>query len=79
MSFVGPTICYSFMQAAGLVNDHTVDCHCYQQVIDSSSTQQHGLESTGVPTAAAADAAPTARRAAGAGAKQRGRGRRSRA
>jgi DNA-3-methyladenine glycosylase I len=24
--FVGPTICYSFMQATGLVNDHTVDC-----------------------------------------------------
>ena len=25
-SFVGPTICYSFMQAVGMVNDHTVDC-----------------------------------------------------
>ena len=25
--FVGPTICYAFMQAAGMVNDHTVDCH----------------------------------------------------
>ncbi|MGH7308645.1 MAG: DNA-3-methyladenine glycosylase I, partial [Candidatus Rokuibacteriota bacterium] len=24
--FVGPTICYAFMQAAGLVNDHTMDC-----------------------------------------------------
>jgi DNA-3-methyladenine glycosylase I len=24
--FVGPTICYAFMQAAGLVNDHTADC-----------------------------------------------------
>lgn len=24
--FVGPTICYAFMQAAGMVNDHTVDC-----------------------------------------------------
>ncbi len=24
--FVGPTICYAFMQAAGLVNDHVVDC-----------------------------------------------------
>lgn len=24
--FVGPTVCYSFMQAAGLVDDHTVDC-----------------------------------------------------
>jgi DNA-3-methyladenine glycosylase I len=24
--FVGPTICYAFMQAAGMVNDHLVDC-----------------------------------------------------
>jgi DNA-3-methyladenine glycosylase I len=24
--FVGPTICYAFMQATGLVNDHTTDC-----------------------------------------------------
>ncbi len=25
-TFIGTTICYSFMQAAGLVNDHTLDC-----------------------------------------------------
>jgi DNA-3-methyladenine glycosylase I len=25
-SFVGPTICYAFMQSAGLVNDHTLNC-----------------------------------------------------
>ncbi|MBM4408461.1 MAG: DNA-3-methyladenine glycosylase I, partial [Chloroflexi bacterium] len=24
--FVGPTICYAFMQATGMVNDHTLDC-----------------------------------------------------
>jgi DNA-3-methyladenine glycosylase I len=24
--FVGPTICYAFMQSAGLVNDHLVSC-----------------------------------------------------
>ena len=30
--FVGPTTCYSFMQATGLVNDHTVDCFRYRQV-----------------------------------------------
>ena len=24
--FVGPTICYAFMQAIGMVNDHTIDC-----------------------------------------------------
>ncbi len=26
--FVGSVICYSFMQAAGMVNDHLIDCHC---------------------------------------------------
>lgn len=30
--FVGETICYAFMQAVGMVNDHTTDCHCYQEV-----------------------------------------------
>jgi DNA-3-methyladenine glycosylase I len=28
-TFVGPTICYAFMQAAGLVNDHVVTCFRY--------------------------------------------------
>jgi DNA-3-methyladenine glycosylase I len=27
--FVGSTICYAFMQAVGMVNDHTTDCFCY--------------------------------------------------
>ncbi|MFQ5762807.1 MAG: DNA-3-methyladenine glycosylase I [Candidatus Bathyarchaeia archaeon] len=30
--FVGATICYAFMQAVGLVNDHTVDCFRYDEV-----------------------------------------------
>jgi DNA-3-methyladenine glycosylase I len=30
--FVGSTICYAFMQAAGLVNDHLVDCYRYHEV-----------------------------------------------
>ncbi len=30
--FVGPTICYAFMQAAGLVNDHLVDCFRHERV-----------------------------------------------
>ncbi len=33
--FVGPTICYAFMQAAGLVNDHVVSCFRHREV-------QHG-------------------------------------
>jgi DNA-3-methyladenine glycosylase I len=31
-NFVGPTICYAFMQAVGLVNDHTRDCFRYREV-----------------------------------------------
>jgi len=30
--FVGPTICYAFMQAAGLVNDHICGCFRYEEV-----------------------------------------------
>ncbi len=30
--FVGATICYAYMQAVGLVNDHTVDCYRHQQI-----------------------------------------------
>lgn len=29
--FVGSTICYAFMQAVGMVNDHIVTCDCYQK------------------------------------------------
>lgn len=31
-SFVGPTICYAFMQAVGMVNDHVVSCFRYRAV-----------------------------------------------
>jgi DNA-3-methyladenine glycosylase I len=31
--FVGPTICYAFMQAVGMVNDHTTDCFRYQEIL----------------------------------------------
>jgi DNA-3-methyladenine glycosylase I len=30
--FVGPTICYAFMQAVGMVNDHEVTCFRYQEL-----------------------------------------------
>lgn len=30
--FVGPTICYAFMQAVGMVNDHMVDCFRYSEL-----------------------------------------------
>lgn len=34
--FVGPTICYAFMQAVGLVNDHLVNCFRYKQIKNST-------------------------------------------
>lgn len=30
--FVGSTICYAFMQAVGIVNDHLISCHCHSKV-----------------------------------------------
>ena len=34
--FVGETICYAYMQAVGMVNDHTVTCHCYQRCCEEA-------------------------------------------
>jgi DNA-3-methyladenine glycosylase I len=34
--FVGPTICYAFMQATGMVNDHVVDCFRYAEIKTTS-------------------------------------------
>jgi DNA-3-methyladenine glycosylase I len=31
-NFVGPTICYAFMQAVGMVNDHTTDCFRHAEI-----------------------------------------------
>ncbi|MBN3860230.1 DNA-3-methyladenine glycosylase I [Neisseriaceae bacterium PsAf] len=33
-TFVGPTICYAFMQACGMVNDHLITCFCHPNQID---------------------------------------------
>jgi len=30
--FIGTTICYAYMQATGMVNDHTVDCFCFSKL-----------------------------------------------
>ena len=35
--FVGPTICYAFMQAVGMVNDHLVSCFRHQELRDGAS------------------------------------------
>jgi DNA-3-methyladenine glycosylase I len=34
-AFVGPTVCYAFMQACGLVNAHVTSCFRFQEIIDS--------------------------------------------
>ncbi|MEI8078182.1 MAG: DNA-3-methyladenine glycosylase I [bacterium] len=39
-NFVGSTICYAFMQAVGMVNDHTTDCFRYQEI--ANGTGQKG-------------------------------------
>lgn len=36
--FVGPTICYAFMQSAGLVNDHLVSCHRHGPCADLAAS-----------------------------------------
>ena len=36
-TFVGSTICYAFMQAVGMVNDHAVECFRYRELLASSS------------------------------------------
>jgi DNA-3-methyladenine glycosylase I len=38
--FVGSTICYAFMQAVGMVNDHTVDCFRYQSSDNSEQPRR---------------------------------------
>ena len=39
-NFVGPTICYAFMQAIGMVNDHTTDCFKYEEVKKQASSSK---------------------------------------
>ena len=38
--FVGSTICYAFMQAAGLVNDHLIDCFRYRELAAAGETRR---------------------------------------
>ena len=37
--FVGSTICYAFMQAVGMVNDHTVDCFRYRELTSRATSR----------------------------------------
>jgi DNA-3-methyladenine glycosylase I len=39
-TFVGSTICYAFMQATGMVNDHLVSCFRYREVSGGRSSRR---------------------------------------
>lgn len=41
-NFVGSTICYAFMQAVGMVNDHTTDCFRYNEIKRLPNKEIHG-------------------------------------
>lgn len=46
--FVGSTICYAFMQAVGMVNDHTVDCFRWTQLAGSVEADRLGVSNNAV-------------------------------
>ncbi|MBW2690626.1 MAG: DNA-3-methyladenine glycosylase I [Deltaproteobacteria bacterium] len=39
-NFIGPTICYAFMQSIGMVNDHTTDCFRYHEINQLTSKRE---------------------------------------
>jgi DNA-3-methyladenine glycosylase I len=45
-SFVGSTICYAFMQAVGMVNDHTADCFRYAELTGSEGPARRRLKAS---------------------------------
>lgn len=38
--FVGPTVCYAFMEAVGMVNDHVADCFRHREICDAQGAAQ---------------------------------------
>ncbi len=40
--FVGSTICYAFMQAVGMVNDHITDCFRYREIMEAVRKDRSG-------------------------------------
>jgi DNA-3-methyladenine glycosylase I len=65
--FVGPTICYAFMQAVGLVNDHTRDCFRYRAVTRLGQARRSSSSTAAMrrPRSASTRRPVTARAAAG--------------
>ena len=48
-SFVGPTICYAFMQAVGMVNDHLVGCFRHGEIAATTAANQPGRRARHTP------------------------------
>ena len=46
-NFVGPTICYAFMQAIGMVNDHIIDCFRHREILENSGLVNTGSQHPG--------------------------------
>jgi DNA-3-methyladenine glycosylase I len=65
--FVGPTICYAFMQAVGLVNDHTTGCFRYRAVVRLGQARRSASSAAAMrrPRSASARRPVAARAAAG--------------
>lgn len=49
-TFVGSTICYAFMQAVGMVNDHVVDCYRYRELAQGVIRSENQRVQTSVQT-----------------------------
>ena len=46
--FVGSTICYAFMQAVGMVNDHIITCYRYNEILELSKTKADKRKRLGI-------------------------------
>jgi DNA-3-methyladenine glycosylase I len=44
--FAGTTICYAFMQAVGMVNDHVVDCFRYRMLLNRDKAKRKPLHNS---------------------------------
>ncbi|MCL4332233.1 MAG: DNA-3-methyladenine glycosylase I [Candidatus Thermoplasmatota archaeon] len=49
-SFVGSTICYAYMQATGIVNDHTTDCFRYGELASGYQSRNYQYRTNELPT-----------------------------
>ena len=63
-TFVGSTICYAFMQATGMVNDHLTTCFRYPATVRRGEASDVGPDCAVTPRDVRYDSSPTASSAA---------------